>query len=349
MASVKHLGKKLVSFATRREISWLFEHLFADNPTIFMLHRFQDQERGIRGHSPEFVRNALSFLRRERYRIVSVKEIFDSLSNGERIPSRTVAFTMDDGYEDQVSVGLPIFAEFDCPVTCFVITGFLDGLLWPWDARIDYVTQRTKKNVLAAVIDGRQLEYPVRNDEQRVQAKRHLTEYLKRKAIDEIDDAISGLAEAAEVDVPGSPPAGYSSLTWDNARQASCRGFSFGPHTVSHAPLSRLCTQRAAQEISQSRARVAQEIGESVEVFCYPIGKQEDFGDRETMILDRERFAGAVTAVGGCVSGRACRESADARFRVPRFGFPVNHINLVQYVSWIERAKQKLLGQRELG
>ena len=53
--------------------------------------------------------------------------------------NRAVAFTIDDGYVEQATVAAPVFAEFDCPVTTFVTSGFLDRALWFWWDQIEYV------------------------------------------------------------------------------------------------------------------------------------------------------------------------------------------------------------------
>src|SRR2546425_10993261 len=127
--------------------------------TIFVLHRLQDADRGTPGHDPQALRSFLSLLRRERYALVGLEELFRWLAEADRRVSRAVAFTLDDGYADQAGIASQVFAEFDCPATVFVTTGFLDGPLWLWWDRIEYVLRRTARRALDLELGGRGLRY----------------------------------------------------------------------------------------------------------------------------------------------------------------------------------------------
>src|SRR5262245_7266960 len=122
-----------------------FARLRRGRAVIFMLHRFRQAELGIEGHDPLEVRRGLEYLRRKRYELVSLTEVFERLAGQGRPLDRSVAFTIDDGYLDQATVAGPIFADFDCPVTTFVSTGFLDGRLWFWWDRIEHVFRQTSR------------------------------------------------------------------------------------------------------------------------------------------------------------------------------------------------------------
>ena len=98
---------------------------------IFMLHRFRGHESAGEGHDPAALRANLTWLRANKCPLVPLTELLDRLAEGAPT-ARAVAFTVDDGYADFASVAAPIFAEFDCPVTVFVTTGFLDGHDWMW-------------------------------------------------------------------------------------------------------------------------------------------------------------------------------------------------------------------------
>lgn len=111
-------------------VASLFSPAQRDCATIFMLHRFQDPNRGIAGFDPAQLRRGLEYLRKNRYELVSLENIFDRLARRGSALRGAVAFTIDDGYVDQAEIAGGVFAEFDCPVTTFVATGFLDGHLW---------------------------------------------------------------------------------------------------------------------------------------------------------------------------------------------------------------------------
>src|SRR5437879_6917080 len=115
--------------------------------SIFTFHRFADPDLGVVGHDPAALRDHLAYLRRHRYRLLSLTDVIRDLEEGGGGPP-TVAFTVDDGYGDFARIAAPVFAEFDCPVTLFVTTGFVDGLLWLWWDRVTYLFEHTPSSTL---------------------------------------------------------------------------------------------------------------------------------------------------------------------------------------------------------
>src|SRR3989442_14807162 len=65
--------------------------------TIFTLHRFADPDLGVVGHDPAALRDHLAYLRRHRYRLLSLTDVIRELEEaGGGAPA--VAFTVDHGY-----------------------------------------------------------------------------------------------------------------------------------------------------------------------------------------------------------------------------------------------------------
>ena len=93
---------------------------------IFMLHRMSAPEVIEEGHSAEFLKRALAYLSSKGYNFISMGALFDCINNKTDLPKRSIAFTVDDGFEDQVKIAAPIFTESCCPVTYFLITDFID-------------------------------------------------------------------------------------------------------------------------------------------------------------------------------------------------------------------------------
>src|ERR1035438_1785373 len=60
--------------------------------TIFMLHRFSMPDLAVSGHQPAALRRNLAQLRKQRYRLISLQDLFQKLLH--RAPlERAVAFT----------------------------------------------------------------------------------------------------------------------------------------------------------------------------------------------------------------------------------------------------------------
>src|SRR5882672_6997197 len=104
-----HAERLLLHALTARPISRVWQPFLRCRATVFMLHRFADPELNTFGHDPGLLRRALAYLRRERYQLLELRELFDRLA--ERMPAGrpTVVFTMDDGYLEQASVAGDIF------------------------------------------------------------------------------------------------------------------------------------------------------------------------------------------------------------------------------------------------
>jgi peptidoglycan/xylan/chitin deacetylase (PgdA/CDA1 family) len=309
-----------------------------------MLHRFQDPERGVDGCDPQYLRRVLAYLARKNYEFIALNDMFDRLAGRGPEPRGAVAFTIDDGYVEQATVAAPIFAEFDCPVTTFVATGFLDGSLWFWWDRIEYVFQQMATRQLRLQVGDDPVEYTWADEEGRVEAQLDFIERCKLVPESEKLSAIERLSQMAGVKIPEAPPLQYQPMTWDQLRECEDLGMSFGPHTVTHPVLSRTTNEQSEAEIVNSWSRLREEASRPVPLFCYPNGGWSDFGLRETSLLNRLGFKGAVVGELGYASERSFQHHADSRFKVLRFAFPDELPYVLQYVSGVERFKQILRG-----
>ncbi len=315
--------------------------------TVFMLHRFRDEGRGIHGFDPQQLRNGLAVLRERGYDLVSLSALFGRMREGGPALRGAVAFTIDDGYIDQAEVAGRVFAEFDCPVTTFVATGFLDGTLWFWWDKIEFVFSTTRRQGIRVQIQDRWLEYKWNSISERLAAQVDFIAQCKLVSDSDKHHAIGSLADAAEVLLPRNPPDMYAPMTWAQARVCEERGMTFGPHTVTHPILSRTSAEQAKEEIGRSWKRVQEEMKEPVPIFCYPNGGWADFGHRETTILRDEGLIGAVVGEPGFADPALYAGEVAGPYKVRRFGFPETVPRLVQYVSGVERLKSFVRREHE--
>jgi peptidoglycan/xylan/chitin deacetylase (PgdA/CDA1 family) len=313
-----------------------------DCATVFMLHRFQDVERGVAGCNASHLRRTLTYLIRNNYELVSLTDLWERLGGKGPQARGAVAFTIDDGYMEQATIAAPIFSEFGCPVTIFVCTGFLDGKLWFWWDQIDYIFQHAACRSVRVRIGDAVLDYCWENEEQRNRAQAEFTARCKRVSEADKLTAMLHLAQASGVEIPTNPPPHCVPMSWDQVRMCEGMGMTFGPHTVTHPVLSRTTGDAADYEITESWARLRAEARSPVPIFCYPNGGWDDFGEREIDALRRLGFLGAVAGEPGYANALAFQGSDDNRFRVRRFGFPDKLPHMIQYVSGVERFKQIL-------
>jgi len=321
-----------------------FNHLVRGRATIFMLHRFRNRDTGVEGHDTDQLRDTLEYLRMHRYNVVGLHELVRNLLSDDPPLDRAVVFTIDEGYQHQATAASSVFTAFDCPVTIFVTTGFLDGDIWFWWDQIEFILSSVEPPELTVHLADSQLTYSCATQAQRRSAAADFTSRCKHVAAADRLAGIAALAAAAAVDLPSSPPRKYAPMTWDQLRNCERRGITFGPHSVTHPILASTSDEQSRRELVQSWDRLRCEASDPVPVFCYPNGEWGDFGEREMKTLDEMGLLGAVTAVRGYVDAAGLQREPQGAFKIRRFGYPDSLPDVIQTVSGLERLKEILRG-----
>jgi len=304
-----------------------------------MLHRFADRERGNDGLDPAIVRTDLAYLRREGYELVSLLELVRRLRERDSRLGKTVAFTVDDGYADFASVGVGVFAEFDCPVTMFVVTGVVDSGGWYWWDRLAVAISLTHLNRIDVEVGPGRFSAALGTRELDRRAATGLAEIAKRVPDVERRRVLLEVERLLEVELPERAPAEFGPMTWDQIRACEHQSVSFGSHTVTHPVMSQLDDASARREIEDSWLRLRTETSAAIPAFCYPNGGVADISAREPAILRTLGFDIAMTATTGHASVSAWHSSPDSPFLVPRFGYNGNPALFKQIVTGVLRAR----------
>jgi peptidoglycan/xylan/chitin deacetylase (PgdA/CDA1 family) len=333
------LNKLLVPVLASRPVSALATRYFGRGIPIFMVHRIKSEGRSVTGISPEYLRSCLRYLVEKGYDFLSLDALVQSLGNREPLPENAVVFTMDDGYLDQARFASPIFLEFNCPVTFFVITGMLDQNLWPWDSQVAWIIENSRKSVLEVDLSAEVLRLDIDDAPKKRHARYKMWNFMKEMDAEHIHESIWKLAHAAGTLVPEAAPPAYQSLNWEMARELEKRGIRFAPHSKTHRILSKLGRDAVESEILGSWETMTSHLVKPLKVFCYPTGRRLDFGKREIDILKKESFLGAVSTIPGYVTNSMSPE--EQLFSLPRFELPESMTYFIQYCSWIEYVKWK--------
>lgn len=308
---------------------------------IFMMHRFESKKHQTSGHKPQTLRKCLQFLKNQNYHVLSLSSLVKAIQSSQPIPSKSVVFTMDDGFADQAEVGVPIFGEFDYPVTIFLATGMVSQNTWSWDYKVEYAIRATKKGYIDCLINERKVHFNLHTRKQRDLATNFIINILKEASNNSALDWTNRLARELNVLIPVEIPSSHRMMTWDQVRALESPIVEFGAHTVNHHILSRLEYAIAKSEISDSQLRLSKEIKSPIDIFCYPSGRKDlDFTKREKKIVEELGFSAAVSADPGYVFANNQRNDT---FALPRYSMPDdNYYEFIQYCTWIERFKQLL-------
>jgi peptidoglycan/xylan/chitin deacetylase (PgdA/CDA1 family) len=94
-------------------------------------------------------------------------------------------------------------------------------------------------------------------------------------------------------------------LAWDQIREMSRNGISFGSHAMSHLSLTRLTRREVQHQLESSRATIEDEIGRAVTGFAYPYGTVRDFNAEVAQAVAQAGYLWAVTGVSGVNTPRS--------------------------------------------
>lgn len=301
-----------------------------------MLHRFTDSRARLGFHDVHELRETLELLRRRRFNILSVTDLVRSFEAGGPPKGHTVVFTVDDGYADFAALGAKVFADYDCPVTVFVASGFIDGEYWFWWDRVEFLFRETRRTTVEVRLGGASPTYVLRTPAQRALATQDLVQRLKLVHESEKEALLAALPAQSEVELPRTAPGEYAPMTWDDIRACRTRGASFGPHTVHHPILSQVSDDQVVTEVVGSRDRLIDELGQAGPVFCFPNGDGSSFGARESRVLAENGFQAALSALPDYVP-LAPRDWPSLRWALPRFSCPITPGRVLALVTGLQR------------
>lgn len=335
------LKRLLIPILASKPITAFANRLFNSGVPVFMLHRIERQHESDTGKiSSAHLRNCLDYLVDHGHTFVSLEELIQALKHGQKLPQKSVVFTMDDGYVDQAEIASPIFLEYNCPLTFFVITGMLDQTTWPWDAKASWIFESSTQPSLENCVTIKNLNLELSNNNSKRTIRRSAQDALKKMDAKVIPDILQQLASDAGVTIPDKAPRSYQSMTWDMARRLENQGIRFAPHSVNHDILSRLSQKSMEKEIQNAWQRIDNELKNPLKVFCYPNGKPIDYGGREIEIIKNTGYLGAMSTTSGFV--KHDKSSGNQLYSLPRLALPDNMTDFIKYCTWVESARDSL-------
>jgi protein-tyrosine-phosphatase/peptidoglycan/xylan/chitin deacetylase (PgdA/CDA1 family) len=306
-----------------------------------MLHRASGVYDGIDGHDPGELEKIIIDLKRRRFNMVSLHQVVEAVQGRGTLPCESVAFTVDDGYCDQLEVIAPIFAEHEVPVTLFLTTGFLNGELWPWDAKIRWLIQHTRQSSLEMQIGLHRLKWPLGNKFEKLTTRRELQAICATLPGQNSEWFLHALEDAVGVELPDTPPREFSPATWDQVRLLEKSGVRFAPHTHSHRILSRLQESEVRYELSRSLEILVAETSYGLPVFAYPVGMEQHFGLREMRLAEEAGYAAAFAVLENYTQWSESLANTDLRYCFSRIGLPHSRPAALWFASGLQALRER--------
>lgn len=334
MGSLKNVVQRTVTYPPLTNFA---TKLLPPSVTIFMLHRFAVPELSVDGHSVVHIRKCLDYLTKNNYRFISIDDAVRRAQSNDLSREKWIAFSIDDGFEEQVRLGADLFNEYDCPTTCFLVTDFVDGKLWPWDYKLMYLAKHAKTKTIQVNIDGVTHSIEMGTD----RTKMFLLRFARRIPAESVERAVQLIAQAAGVDIPTAPPPSMQPTNWQAVREAEKKGMQFGPHSASHFILSRTQDATLSDEIERSSRRIREECAQPANVFCYPSGKADEFDKRSIALVRTHGLQSAVTTEPGYLEQDIAQRYDNYHFVLPRLPLPDDFDEFKLYNSWAQRVRER--------
>ncbi|MGO8089683.1 polysaccharide deacetylase family protein [Rhizobium leguminosarum] len=306
----KRLGKRL-AIGAGLEFSWLLASVglmreARGRGVVFTLHHVRphlSQAFEPNAHleiTPRFLDAALRRLRREGYSFVPLDQVPVLLAEPEGAKP-FAAFTLDDGYSNNLEHALPVFERHQAPFTVFVAKGFAEGShsIW-WETLAVLLRQVPEirfdfgRGMERLVLDGPQQQWHVFD---RFAAYIHGSDEARAVAAIDLLARENGIEPT---DIVRELVMGPGELQWLAAHPLA----TLGAHTISHRALARLPEAEARIEMQVSADYVEAVTGIRPETIAYPYGTPAAATAREARLARNLGFTLAVTTQPGLPSAR---------------------------------------------
>jgi peptidoglycan/xylan/chitin deacetylase (PgdA/CDA1 family) len=255
--------------------------------TILTYHRvFEDPSALARYPYDGMTISADSFRRQvavlaEEFNVISLRAAARLLASGERVPSRTVVITFDDGFVDNHHCAFPILRDAGLTATFFISTDFIGRNELLWFDQLAYVMRehldKPGFSEQFAALDiplAAELAATAATPGQEVNA-RIKTMCGMMKTLDD-KTKVAAVAEMQRYFPHREDPSKDFLMTWEMARAMHRGGMEFGGHGTTHAILTQLPREDAEREIAGSLTAIRDNLGVDEITFCYPNGSFDD-------------------------------------------------------------------------
>lgn len=275
----------------RRRFGWL--------PTVLTYHGVHDGSLA-KDHalfstkhvSVDEFRRQLHWLRRH-YEVVSLGEVESAVRSGRSRP-RLAAITIDDGYENNLTVAWPILKALGLPATVFITVDVIERQR-PYDHdRVELALRCTDRAAVELASNGDRRVFKLDSASSRGQAVYSIKGWISKlpgeRAVDLREQLLS---QCWRDEFVQQYRIAYQPMTWAQVRRLADEGMEIASHTLTHPHLSRIGDDDVRRELGESRRTLELRIARSVTRISYPHGS---FDQRTERIAAETGYTSAFTS-----------------------------------------------------
>jgi peptidoglycan/xylan/chitin deacetylase (PgdA/CDA1 family) len=244
-------------------------------PTVIYYHHFVSRPRPDHAMfcyspTPEAFRGFVREVK-QHYHVISLEEFYQAWRDGQRWPPRSVLFTFDDGFRNNLDAARVLHDEGVSGIF-FVLSDVVDTDFKPCYLRLAYVQAARRRAICS--LDGRAYDLNVTMDRRRWR-HRFNQRMLSVSAV-ERDEMLARLFD--ELDAPPIDPGDedYAFFRSDDLRELLDLGMSVGSHGATRPNFAHLSERELQYEIVESREKLGHLLGQPVTTISYPYGLFDD-------------------------------------------------------------------------
>ena len=257
--------------------------------------------------SPSFLEKLIIRYKKKGFVFISLDSLYEIVTKVKKTERPFVVFTIDDGYNDNYTKGLPVFEKFNVPFSVFIATDFVDkkAILW-WDCLEDLIMKQDD------IITNDGNRYSCRTYKQRWDTFRYLRERILKMNQNLMFEELNAMF--SQYDIDWYDPIKEKGMSWEQVRFLANHPLcTIGGHTVSHPALNKLDDKMVEEEISLCILKLEKETGKNIRHFAFPYGSANEIGQRELRLIKQYNFKTVFMANGGCITKKNCQS-----FSLPR-------------------------------
>lgn len=273
MVCIKPLqSAKYYMMKPRREIRRLLHPSLYPWGAILMLHRvdvINPDRLWYNEHlkiTPDYLDGFLTYAKRKGFSFVSIDELVDILSKKKRV-RRIISITLDDGYLDNFTNGLPLFKAHKTPFCIYVATQLPEKKMVYWWYLIEDIILQQKE----CIILNNGISLPCKTREEKEAAFLSIREEVLKLPQQQFNTEFTNLLNHYSIDLTA-----YNDtlpFSWGNIRQLMRDPLAtIGSHTHSHISLAGCSNKMIIDDIKKSIQILQDKAGIQVRHFAYPFG-----------------------------------------------------------------------------
>ena len=272
--------------------------------TIFLFHGVINQNNtGIRNYTEKHIlsKDFSNLLMKlvEKGSPVSLDEVANKWKQNSKLPKFPYAITFDDGFENNLTVALPILEKYSPPATFYVTTQFINENEMSWVDKVEaYIDASPKQSITYKDLFQ---DFNINNDNSKINFMNKVRSHVKNTSNVDANEFAKEICECIKLDKePTILTEIDNKLTWEQLKiMDKSELVSIGGHSHTHRIMSHLSKKDLENEVSLSLELLKMNLKKSIHHYSYPEGQLNSYSKDVIKVLKKHGIQICPTAIDG--------------------------------------------------